>query len=192
MQQEKNLYCKYVVTLCFQFCIDVMYRTDAASSFIKCVTCHLKWRTWGIRDIKPACLALQWPWWWEAVQFSPLSNLPGWGSLELFFGNIWGVLRVCGVLLCVGRPMVLCALQEMQLQFNTALAALHEQHCAHLVKAKTSNFFLISYGSVPDKSGIWYVESHSWGKAQFIGFSRAGFYLRHVTTAALCFNVTIS
>lgn len=32
-----------------------------------------------------------------------------------------------------------------------------------------------------DKFGIWYVKSCSWRNAWLIGFSRPGFYLRHVT-----------
>lgn len=47
--------------------------------------------------------------------------------------------------------------------------------------SKTPCFFLISHGSMFDKFGIWYVKSCSWGNARLIGFSRPGFYLRHVT-----------
>lgn len=65
---------------------------------------------------------------------------------------------------------------------NGTVPILWKQNTKYLENnSKTPYFFLISYGSMFDKFGIWYVKSCSWGKARLTGFSRPGFYLRHIT-----------
>lgn len=193
MQQEKNLFCIYIVILSFQFSINVVYGTAPAPSFIKCVICSLKWRTRGIRGIKTclpgsgvmrSCLVLPTEYLAWVRKLRPLC---------LVISEVsWGFAVSCAAPCCARNaiaaqhgpcsppstaPCPSCESKSLSVQKITAI---------------TPNFFLISYASMPDKFGIWYVKSHSWGKAQIIGFSRPGFYLRHVSTAALCFKLTIS
>lgn len=162
MQEEKNLFCKYIVILSFQFSINVMYGTDPASRLIKYVIYSLKWRTRGIRGIKTclpgsgvmrSCPVLSTKYLTWVRKLRPLCLVVSEVS--------WGFAVSCAAL-CFARNAI-AAQHGPCSPPSTAPCPSCESRSLSVQKitAITPSFILISYASMPDKFGIWYVKSHS-------------------------------